>query len=121
MSDEKIEQLLSDWRLTHASLYAIAEGARAAVRAIAPEATERVMYGGLLFGAPDPFCGVFVYSAHVTMEFGRGAELQDPHRVLEGGGKFRRHIKLKTLDDIATKHLRDYIERALHLPSAPSK
>lgn len=121
MSDDKIERLLEDWRLAHASLFPIAERARAAVRAVAPEATERVMYGGMLFGGPDPFCGVFVYSAHVTMEFGRGAELQDPHHVLEGGGKFRRHIKLRTLDDIATKHLREYIERALQLPSAPSK
>lgn len=120
MSDGKVERLLDDWRLTHASLHPVAEAVRAAVHVVAPDATERVMYGGLLFGAPNLFCGVFVYTAHVTMEFGRGAELRDPHRVLEGGGKFRRHIKLRTLDDIATRHLRDYIEQALHLPDAPS-
>ena len=45
MSDGKVERLLDDWRLTHASLHPVAEAARAVVRAVAPDATERVMYG----------------------------------------------------------------------------
>ena len=29
--------------------------------------------------------------------------------MLEGSGKFRRHIKLQTLADLESKHLQDYI------------
>ena len=87
---------------------------------MAPKVAERVMYGGILFSAPEQFCGVFAYSAHITMEFGRGAELEDTHGMLEGKGKFRRHIKLQTLADIESKHLKDYIAQALRLSTRPS-
>jgi hypothetical protein len=115
VSDPKVEQLLHDLQLTHPDLHTIVQAVRATVRAVAPSAEERVMYGGILFSAPAQFCGVFAYSAHVSMEFGKGAELKDPHRALEGNGKFRRHIKLTTPDDIESKHLRDYIAQALRL------
>ena len=120
MSDRKIEQLIHDLQLTHPDLHAIVQAARTLVRSVAPEVTERVMYGGILFAAPEQFCGVFAYSAHVSMEFGQGAELNDPHRVLEGSGKFRRHIKLQTLADLESKHLQDYIAQALRLSAGSS-
>jgi hypothetical protein len=115
MSNDKVEQLLHDLQLTHPDLHAIVQAVRAAARSVASNAEERVMYGGILFSAPEQFCGVFAYSSHVSMEFGKGAELEDPYRALEGKGKFRRHIKLTTLDDIESKHLRDYIAQALRL------
>lgn len=111
--NDKIQALLHDLQLTHPDLHAIVQSVRATVRSVAPDAGERVMYGGILFSAPEQFCGVFAYSAHVSVEFGQGAELEDPHRMLEGGGKFRRHIKLQTSGDIESKHLRDYIAQAL--------
>ena len=120
MSDAKVEQLLHDLQLTHPDLHAIVQATRAVVRSVSPKASERVMYGGLLFAAPEQFCGVFAYSAHVSMEVGQGAQLKDPHRVLEGSGKFRRHIKLHTLADIESKHLKTYIAQALRLSTRPS-
>lgn len=119
MKDDKVEQLLHDLQLTHPDLNAIVQAARILARSVAPGVSERVMYGGILFFAPEQFCGVFSYSEHVSMEFGQGAELKDPHRVLEGSGKFRRHIKLRTLDDIESKHLKDYIAQALRLSAKP--
>jgi hypothetical protein len=118
---DKVEQLVHDLQLTHPDLYTLVQTVRNTVRAVAPNAEEKVMYGGILFSAPEQFCGVFAYTAHVSMEFGRGAELSDPHRVLEGSGKFRRHIKLLTIGDIASKHLKDYIQQALHLSAEASK
>ena len=38
---------------------------------------------------------VNVFTAHVNVGFFRGAELTDPHGLLEGSGKFMRHVKLK--------------------------
>jgi hypothetical protein len=121
MSNDKVERLLHDLQLTHPDLHAIVQAVRAVVRSLAPELSERVMYGGILFSAPEQFCGVFAYSAHVTMEFGKGAELEDRQQALEGNGKFRRHIKLHTLADIESKHLQDYIAQALRLSAASSK
>jgi hypothetical protein len=118
MSDPKVERLLQDLQLTHPDLHAVVQAVRATVHDIAPAASEKLMYGGILFSAPEPFCGVFAYSTHASVEFGRGAELDDPHRVLEGKGKFRRHIKLQAVADISSKHLSHYIAQALAMSTA---
>ena len=120
MSAPKVEQLLHDLQLTHPDLHALVQAVRGVVGSVAPKVAERVMYGGILFSAPEQFCGVFAYSAHITMEFGRGAELEDTHGMLEGKGKFRRHIKLQTLADIESKYLKTYIAQALRLSTRPS-
>ncbi len=57
-------------------------------------------------------CGVFAYTEHVSIEFGRGCDLKDPHHVLEGSGKLRRHIKVHTLADIKAKHVLAYVTQA---------
>lgn len=118
MSEPKVERFLQDLQLTHPDLHAIVQTVRAVVRDVAPATSEKMMYGGILFSAPAQFCGVFAYSAHVTMEFGQGAELDDPHRALEGRGKFRRHIRLQAIADIASKHLKDYVAQAFAMSTA---
>jgi hypothetical protein len=61
---------------------------------IAPSAKEDIKYGGLVFVSDKRlFCGIFVRKNHISVEFDRGAELQDPDDFLEGSGKNRRHIK----------------------------
>ena len=42
-----------------------------------------------------PFGYVNVFTSHVNVGFFRGAELPDPARLLQGNGKFMRHVKLK--------------------------
>lgn len=37
---------------------------------------------------------VNAFKAHVNLGFFRGAELPDPHGLLQGTGKFMRHVKL---------------------------
>ncbi|MBI1906353.1 MAG: DUF1801 domain-containing protein [Rhodocyclales bacterium] len=112
MSDDKITQLLSDLALTNPGGHELALAARQTIRAVAPAATERVMYGGFMFADTAQFCGVFAYKDHVSVEFGRGCDLADTHGVLEGNGKLRRHIKLHSLADVAAKHLRGYVAQA---------
>jgi hypothetical protein len=119
--DDKVQRLLQDLQITHPDLHAIVQAVRTVAHDATPQCTERVMYGGILFAAPEQYCGVFAYSAHVSVEFGKGAELDDPHGMLEGKGKFRRHIKLSTLDDIASKHLKHYIAQAHRFAAAASQ
>lgn len=41
---------------------------------------------------------VNVFTAHVNVGFFRGAEIADPSGLLEGTGKFMRHVKLRPAD-----------------------
>ncbi|GAA4451589.1 DUF1801 domain-containing protein [Novipirellula rosea] len=78
------------------------------VMAAVPKATKVAKYGGTLYTLkPDEkegqFCGVFPYKTHVQLSFAKGNELADPDGLLEGGGKFRRHLTYKSLDDVDAK------------------
>ena len=115
MATTSVEQLLSDLALANPERHALVLAIRQAILAVAPDAVERVMYGGIMFSAPTSCCGVFAYAEHVSVEFGRGSELIDAHGVLEGQGKFRRHIKLRKPADIANKYLTDYVRQAIEL------
>jgi len=42
-----------------------------------------------------PFAYVNVFSSHVNVGFFQGATLPDPGRMLQGAGKFMRHVKLR--------------------------
>ena len=42
-----------------------------------------------------PFGYVNVFTSHVNVGFFHGAELPDPARLLQGAGKFMRHVTLK--------------------------
>jgi hypothetical protein len=42
-----------------------------------------------------PFAYVNVFTAHVNVGFFHGAALPDPARLLQGTGKYMRHVKLK--------------------------
>ncbi len=42
-----------------------------------------------------PFAYVNVFASHVNVGFYQGAGLPDPARLLQGTGKFMRHVKLK--------------------------
>jgi hypothetical protein len=112
MSDEKVDRLLHELQITNPDGYELVRAVRGVIYNVVPKATERVMYGGFMFSSDEQFCGVFAYKEHVSVEFGRGCDLDDPHRVLEGSGKYRRHIKLFTLTDITLKFFELYVEAA---------
>src|ERR1700678_353321 len=42
-----------------------------------------------------PFGYVNVFTSHVNVGFFQGAALPDPTRLLQGAGKFMRHVKLR--------------------------
>ncbi len=45
------------------------------------------------------FAYVATFKGHVNVGFFRGASLPDPARILEGAGRFMRHVKLTAADD----------------------
>ncbi|OGB22202.1 MAG: hypothetical protein A3I66_17680 [Burkholderiales bacterium RIFCSPLOWO2_02_FULL_57_36] len=112
MHADRINALLQDVRLTSETNHELVQQVRKLVLAAGSSIKEEVKYGGILFSASVPFCGVFAYAKHVSLEFSRGASMPDEYRVLEGEGKSRRHVKLSSLADIRAKHLKHYVALA---------
>ena len=59
-----------------------------------------------------PFGYVNAFTAHVNVGFFHGASLRDPARLLEGTGKFMRHVKLKPGTPPNAAELHNLIEAA---------
>lgn len=69
------------------------------------------------------FAYVGVFKAHVNVGFFNGTELSDPASLLEGSGKFMRHVKLRPampVDEVALQALiqMSYREMKAHLLEA---
>jgi len=59
-----------------------------------------------------PFGYVNVFASHVNVGFFHGASLADPARLLQGNGKFMRHVKLKPEAPVNAAALTHLIEAA---------
>ncbi len=62
--------------------------------------------------ADAAFAYVNAFKAHVNVGFFRGAEIPDPDGLLEGTGRFMRHVKLGPERDVDAKALLKVIETA---------
>jgi len=59
-----------------------------------------------------PFGYVNVFTSHVNVGFFQGSALPDPARLLQGTGRFMRHVKLKPGTPVNEAALRTLIETA---------
>ncbi len=59
-----------------------------------------------------PFGYVNVFTSHVNVGFFQGSTLRDPARMLQGAGKFMRHVKLRPEIETDAAALRKLIEMA---------
>src|SRR4030095_12824954 len=62
--------------------------------------------------ADAAFAYVNAFKAHVDVGFFRGAEIADPEGLLEGTGKFMRHVKLRPGRDFNATALMKLVETA---------
>lgn len=58
------------------------------------------------------FAYVNAFKAHVNVGFFRGAEIPDPEKLLEGTGRFMRHVKIRPDSDLNAKALTKLINDA---------
>ncbi len=76
--------------------------------------SEEIKYGGLVFFKSDSLIGgIFPYKKHISIEFSNGVDFNDPHELLEGKGKRRRHLKIHMHQDINSKNAGFFIEQSL--------
>jgi len=47
----------------------------------------------------DSFCMIPIYTNHLNLGFSKGTLLSDPHNLLQGTGKFIRHIPVRAVED----------------------
>jgi len=85
------------WMKAHAgALGAIAHQWFAVMRKCGDEVRELLHDGCPVACLGDvPFGYVNVFTAHVNVGFFQGAALRDPAHLLQGTGKFMRHVKLR--------------------------
>lgn len=113
MAAKSVDALLEDIRFVDEENFAIVQAVRALIRKKFGSLVEEVKYGGILYSSDVQCYGIFSYTAHVSVEFGNGANINDEYGFLEGKGKGRRHIKLRSLDDIKSKKLAHYLPLAM--------
>jgi hypothetical protein len=93
---------------------------RTLVRSVMPDTSEQVDLPDRLlafgFGPPGGVrmkglaVALIPHSAHVNVQLADGAELPDPAGIVEGTGKRIRHVKCRSLDDVARPALRALLQ-----------
>jgi hypothetical protein len=111
--DEQVEEFLKEVVLIDDEKYKILQKLREIVFMVYPQVNERMMYGGIMFSVNNDFGGIFASKKHVSFEFGNGYTMNDPDELLEGKGKFRRHLKLRSISDIHSKKVVFYVKQAV--------
>ncbi len=102
------------------ALQKVVRGVRRLVKAAVPGTRITVNSWGIpTFEAKNPFCFYMVGKNHVTFGFHYGTSLDDPERLLEGTGKNLRHVKLRTVEDLEKKGLKDLVLAAVRLEGKP--
>ncbi len=116
--DDKVKQFLDNLQSLSTERYETVSEIRELFRNVKPPLEEGFKYGGIAYSCSDNLVGgIYVYKEHFSIEFSYGAHFPDPYKVLEGGGKGRRHIKIREPKDVDNKSVSFYIqETTKHLP-----
>jgi hypothetical protein len=112
--NDKVQKFLEELDLMDNAQLSLLNTIREIVLDTHPKAEEKMMYGGIIFFIDtEMFSGVFAYKNHISIEFSQGHLMSDPDKLLEGNGKYRRHLKLKTQEDIAGKQVVTFVKQAI--------
>ena len=115
-ANPKIENFIQDILLIDEDKGETLISLRGLVLKIARNAKEDIKYGGLVFIIDNRlFSGIFIRKNHISVEFDRGAEMQDSDNLLEGSGKKRRHLKIFQQEDIKNKKVEYYVKQSYKL------
>jgi hypothetical protein len=95
----------------------VVEMLRGLMREHAPDAREYIRYGIPNYKGNKGLAVISPTKKDITFAFSRGASFEDRYNLLQGVGHVSKHIKLKTVDDVAEEVLVYYIDQALKLDS----
>jgi len=112
-NNEQVQEFLDDLKTQDKEKFLILQTLREIVFSNHVTTRERIMYGGIMFTLEEDFGGLFVRKDHITFEFSSGISMKDPDKLLEGSGKFRRHLKIRTFSDIKAKKVDFFVKQSL--------
>src|SRR5688572_17409008 len=93
----------------------IIQALRKFVRQKEPALNETVKWGnGCWVGTQGPVAYIYSATEYVQFGFFRGAALKDPKRLLEGEGKYVRHVKVRKVAEIDEPAFTALLEQAAH-------
>jgi hypothetical protein len=100
---------------------------RALVLGEAPDASEliydaynAVASGYSFTGRPsDSFIHIAVYANWVNIGFNQGSQLADPEKLLQGNGRWIRHIRVSNSLDLAKPALKNFVKAAIARAERP--
>ena len=111
--NEEVENFVRDVLFIDEEKGAILTSLREIIQKTCPSVLEEIKYGGLVFNiGKDLLGGIFLRKKHISLEFSYGYLFQDADKYLEGSGKYRRHLKVYSLNDISDKKAEYYIKQA---------
>ena len=61
----------------------------------------------------DGFCLIPIYTNHLNLGFSKGTLLEDPKQLLQGTGKWMRHIPINSQDDYRNQDVEAFIKSAI--------
>lgn len=109
--DEQVQKFLEDILMIDPVKFETLQKLRKIVFTNYPKTNERIMYGGIMFSLKNDFGGVFASKNHISFEFSFGVNMKDPHKILEGSGKLRRHLKIRAISDIEDKKVDFFVKQ----------
>ena len=61
----------------------------------------------------DAFCMIPIYTQHLNLGFNKGTLLDDPHQLLQGTGKWIRHIPIQQKSDYDNEKVKALVKAAI--------
>ena len=94
----------------------ILQALRKVVFDIEPKTHEEIKYGGIMFSNEKwSFGWIFPSQKHVSFEFGQGYLFDDPEKLLEWTGKYRRHLKIASIWKLENKTVSFFVKQACEI------
>ena len=85
------------------------------------DAYNAVVAGYSFTGRPgDAFIHIPIYAKWVNLGFHRGSELDDPDHLLQGNGRWVRHIRISELADLERPAIRAFVRAAIARAKRPA-
>jgi len=91
----------------------VVEMLRTLMREHVPDAREEIRYGIPNYTRNKGLAVISPTKKDITFAFSRGASFEDKYDLLQGVGHVSKHIKLRSVDDVAEEVLLYYVDQAL--------
>ena len=112
--NERVNAFLDDLQATSPEKLDCFVAVQAVFHRTSDELVEGIKYGGLVFYRQgELIAGIFPYKQHLSVEFSNGVRFTDSDGLLEGKGKYRRHLKIRSKQDIDTKQVAEFAAQSV--------